>query len=91
METPFINKRPLIPRTILDVDGKLSYSESLRSWNTIRLKKDLVNEFPQLSEKRANFSYKLVYSRDLKAFEAILKNFKEKDNLPILLFLYRDV
>ena len=85
-----MKKQMLIPRNILDVDGKLAYSESLRSWNIIRLKKELVKEFPQLSEKRSKFSYKLVYSRNLKAFERTLKKIKDKDSLPILLFLYKD-
>jgi len=58
----------------------------------LNLKKELFAEFPQLQEKRAKFSYKLVYHRDPKEMEKMVKEMaKEKAGvMPMLLFLYKD-
>ena len=32
-------------RSIIKTEGNLSYGESVQGWNTIRLKKELINEF----------------------------------------------
>lgn len=86
-----MEKRTLIPRSIIKVKGKLSYSESLGAWNTIRFKKELVKEFPQLAEKRSKFSYQIKFCRDVKEFESMLKEIKKGENMPMLLWVYRDV
>jgi len=92
MQKNIKQKRPLVPRNVFEIQGKLSYSESLQAWNTLRFKKELVKEFPQLSEKRSKFSYSLVYYRTLEEFEKAIKQLKEdKTNLPILLFLNKEV
>lgn len=84
-------KEPLIPRNVIDIRGRVHYSESSQSWNTIKLKTEFLNEFKQLKEKRSKFSYELIFSRDK---EEVLAKFKEalKDNntVPILMFLYKD-
>jgi len=53
-----MNKRTLIPRTLIDIEGKLIYNEGFQAWNTIRLKKEIFSEFPELKEKRSKFSSK---------------------------------
>ena len=85
-------KNALIPRTKINSEGKVAYSESFQAWNTIHLKKELFNEFPQLKEKRAKFCYELIYHRDMHELErAIKKLIKTKDGvLPLLLFLYKE-
>ena len=87
-----MNKNPLTPRTKINSEGKIAYSESFQAWNIIRLKKELFNEFPQLKEKRSKFSYELIYHRSEKELEkAIKKLFKgNSDIVPMLLFLYKD-
>jgi hypothetical protein len=87
-----IMKNALTPRTKIDSEGKVAYSESFQAWNTIRLKKELFGEFPQLKEKRSKFSYKLIYPKDIKSFEKLIKKIK-KDNvgrMPILMWLYKE-
>jgi len=82
----------LIPRTKIDVEGKIAYSESSQAWNILKFKKDLLSEFPQLKEKRSKFSYRLVYHRDSKDFEKATKKLvKEgKGVMPLMLWLYKE-
>ena len=53
-------QKTLIPRTKIDSEGKIYYNESFQAWNTLKLKKELFSEFPQLKEKRSKFFYKLA-------------------------------
>ena len=80
--------RPI--KETLNIKGKISYSET-QGWNTIRLKKELTKEFPQLNAKRSSFSYKIIFHRDYKDLEKAVKKLKgEGEALPMLLFLKKD-
>ena len=78
--------KTLIPRKKVASEGCVGYSEGFQAWNVIHLKKDIINEFPELKEKRSKFSYKLVYCREIK--EA-LKELKKAEVMPMFLFLYK--
>lgn len=82
--------KPLIPRTIIDSEGKIYYSESFQAWNTIKLKKELFSEFPQLKEKRSKFLYKLNYFRKVEELQLQLKNIIKENGIPLLLWFYKD-
>jgi len=70
--------------------GKLMYSESDQAWNTIRLRKEILQRFPQLKEKREAFRYKMNIYHDFEHLLDEIKNMKEKsDIVPILLMLCR--
>jgi hypothetical protein len=91
METSLKTKKTLVPRTKISSEGKVHYSESFQAWNTLKLKKELFSEFPQLKEKRAKFSYGLVYHRNPKELEKEIKKIvKGGGVMPVLLFLYKD-
>jgi len=86
-------KQALIPkRETLSVDGKMSYAEGNRAWNIIRLKQNILIEFPQLKLRREKFSYKMVmyrtYEELKKAIEEMEKN---GEQIPILFSLYKEV
>lgn len=86
-----MEKNTLTPRTKINSEGKIAYSESFQAWNTIRLKKELFEEFPQLKEKRSKFSYQLIFCRSVKELEKTIELIKRgKDIMPLLLFLYKD-
>ena len=85
-----MEKKKLVPRKVVNSEGKISYSESLQAWNTIRLKKEIIKEFPHLSEKRSKFSYQILFYRDIKEFENMLKNLKKEESMPLLLWLYKE-
>ena len=80
---------PLTPRTEgPKIIGKLMYSESDQAWNTIRLRKEVLQRFPQLHEKRENFRYKMnIYH----TYEDLLEELKEmkkgSEIVPIILML----
>lgn len=77
-------------RSIIKTEGNLSYGESVQGWNTIRLKKELINEFSVLKEKSSKFSYTLTFYRTYEELEKALKKIKrEKLPLPMLLFLHQ--
>ena len=74
----------------LEVIGKLSYSEVQRAWNTIRFKKDLLREFPQLSERRNKFGYKMTLHRNFKELKkAIFKMEKDQIAVPLVVWLIK--
>jgi len=86
------NKKLLTPRKELEIFGKISYKESLGLWSIIRLKKEIINEFPQLKEKRSRFGYKMNYYRDIAQLENVVKELKKnKDQpMPVLMWLYKE-
>lgn len=84
-------RQPLTPRTVINVKGRVHYSESNQAWNTIKLKSEFLNEFQQLKEKRSKFSYEMIFGRTEKEMvEAIKKIIKDKTLMPVLMFLYKD-
>ena len=86
------SKKTLVPRTKISSEGKIHYSESFQAWNTLKLKKELFSEFPQLKEKRSKFSYELVYHRNPKELlKAITKMVKEGlVVMPLMLRIFKD-
>ena len=85
-------KQILTPRNIIEVKGKVLYSESSGAWNLIRLKAEFLKEFYQLKEKTSKLSYALVYYRAYEDFEKAFKEIKNnKDALPVMLFLKKEM
>ncbi len=86
-----MQSKPLVPRKIINVKGKIHYSESGQAWNTIKLKTEFLNEFQQLKEKRSKFSYEMIFGRtDEEMVEAVKKVIGDKTLMPILMFLYKE-
>ncbi len=74
----------------LEINGKLSYRESLRAWNTIRFKKELMAEFPDLKDRTARVGYNLVLHRDFVSFERDIRKLKRENGvIPFLISLKR--
>ena len=76
----------------LEVEGSLSYSEAQRAWNTIRFKKLLLKEFPQLKERREKFGYKMILHRSFKELKKAI-NAMEKGELaiPLVVWLVKEI
>lgn len=78
-------------RKVLEINGKLSYEEGYRAWSTIRFKKELINEFSDLREKRAILGYKMLFYQSYLELEKAVKEMKRGDKpLPILMFLVKE-
>ena len=74
----------------LKITGDLYYGESNRAWSIIRLKHDLLREFPQLKERREKFDYKMIMHRSFEDLKKDIKEIEEKGGVvPILLFFRR--
>lgn len=86
-------KKTLTPRKFININGKLYYNESMQAWNKLKLKKEILDEFPELKEKRSIFSYDMIYHRNKEELEKELKRLaKEKiEVMPILLWLYKEM
>lgn len=84
--------KALTPRSIINILGKLSYSEGAGAWSILRLKKEIIKEFPQLKEKRSKFSYKMKYFRNFYDLENAIKQMKKDKSsvLPLLVWFYKD-
>jgi hypothetical protein len=75
----------------ISFSGRLSYSWEVRAWNTIRLKKELVNEFPQLKERRSAFGYKTIFYHDYDKLERFIRKLRrDGEALPILVWLIKE-
>jgi len=75
----------------LEIKGKIVYREHDQSWNMLKLKKELIAEFPQLKEKRSAFSYQMFFYRTYDDFEKLIKKMKrEKLPLPLLMYLVKE-
>jgi len=79
----------LVPRTkgprIL---GRIHYNESAQAWNIIRLKKAILDKFPQLKDKQGSFCYKMSMYEDYKELEEHIKEMKKKGEVvPLMMVL----
>ena len=85
-----MERKTLIPKKIINIFGKILYNENSQSWSKILFKKEFVDEFPQLKEKRSSFSYEMKYFRTKKEMLKAVKNLDEEEVMPVLVWLYRE-
>lgn len=80
---------PLKPNEeAVKVEGKLFYNDG--SWNTIRLKKEVLSVFPQLKEKESTFSYTMVIPKSVEESKKALLEIEANGRIPILLLIDKD-
>jgi hypothetical protein len=74
-----------------EIFGKLLYGEGAQAWHIIRLKREILQKFPQLKEKRSSFCYKMIMPRDFKEFKDKIKEMENNSAccVPIILGMYR--
>lgn len=77
----------LEPKQTIQINGKLSYKESLQAWNVIQLQKEIIDLFPQLREKRSAFGYTMYYNREPKEAKKIMEELEKQGVVPIMLLL----
>jgi len=76
---------------ILEVKGKLFYNEGSQAWSIIRLKRNILYEFPQLRDKRSKVSYKMIMHDSIGSLKDMIKDIeKNGGKVPVLLFFYKD-
>lgn len=82
--------KTLTPRNKIESEGKVHYSEGFQAWNTIKIKKELFSEFPELKEKRSHFSYQLTFCRSYLELLKKIKSLKQGSVMPMLMWLYKE-
>lgn len=85
-----MTKKTLSPKSLIDIEGNVAYAEGFQAWNLIRLKKEIIDEFPQLREKRSRFTYQMIFHRTYKELLKTIKKLKNNDVMPMLMFLYKE-
>lgn len=77
--------KPLITK------GVVSYSESSRARNIIRLKKEIIREFNDLKDRKKEINYKIEYHRNTSRLNRRIKEITESgEGVPFLLFIYSE-
>ena len=78
-------------RKAININGKIAYGDSSQSWSNIRLKKEIIDEFPVLREKRSNFAYNMQFYRAYNDLEKAIRKMKRKRvPLPLLFFMIKE-
>ena len=92
MQLLMIKKILLSPvRENLQINGKLVYNEHSQSWGIIRLKKEILHEYPQLKEKRGKFSYVMIIPKSFKDIKKFVKEYEDNQKaVPLLLFFSKE-
>jgi hypothetical protein len=75
----------------LRIGGSLYYSIQSASWDTIKLKKEIMGEMPSLKERSSKFNYNMIFYRNYEELEkAIRKMKRDKQPLPILIWIIKE-
>jgi len=76
-------------REKLKIQGRLMYHDASRAWNTLRIKKPILDEFSHLKRKDGDFAYLMIYHRTFKDLKDEIEKLEkqESDVIPLLFFL----
>lgn len=78
-------------REPIKTNGKVSYWEGQQAWSIIRIKQEILKEFPQLKEKSSPVGYQLRFYRDFDQLEKALRKVKKESGVPpLLVWFFKD-
>lgn len=72
----------------IKINGKVSYWDAQRAWSIIRIKQEILNEFPQLKDKSCPVGYQLRFYREFEELEKALKEIKKTSGVPPVMFWF---
>ncbi len=79
--------KPLMPINLkLEISGNLFYNDRAGGWALLRLKKRILDKFPQLKERNPVFYNMIFYEDYEELIKEINKVVEEKQAIPILLW-----
>ncbi len=70
------------------IAGKIYYSESDRAWNVIRFKKELLDEFTDLCDRKSKFFYEMLLFYRFEQIERFIQKLKKEGKAPPMLFRF---
>ncbi len=74
-------------REVVEVDGSVFYQQKPGAWNTLRLKRQIYEEYPLLKQKAKRISYRMALCRTQKQMDDIMaKVRREEIPMPLLLW-----
>ena len=75
---------------IIETSGKLSYHESAQAYNTLRLPKQILTQFPDLKNKLLNIRFKLEYFSNYSDIRKFLwESEYNNQEPPLLVYFYK--
>lgn len=78
-------------RDVLRIKGKLSYSEGDQAWTNLRLKKEILQKFPHLRDKRSSFMYVMkIYDSHKELRKELEQLEKESGAIPIMFMIGKE-
>ena len=79
-------------KKVIVTSGNMSYDNGLRSWNTIRFKRDLVAEFPELYKRSITTKYTAVVYHSYELLEKEMQDIvRKKKPIPVFLFFEQEL
>ena len=86
------NTKFLKPATIpVELEGKMIYNESQRAWGVLRLRKEIISEFPQLKERRKKIGYRILFCRDIAELDKQMEHIKKNIGIaPMLVWFVKE-
>lgn len=77
-------------RKTIQVTGRLFYSESNQAFSFIRLQKPILQEFPQLKEKRESYGYTIILPSSYSNLKSIISTMeRDKNIVPMIMFFFK--
>jgi len=70
------------------VRGRLYYSEPDRAWNSIRFKRELLEEFKALTDRQSKFFYEMMLFYQFEELEDFIKQLKKEGKAPPMMFRF---
>lgn len=78
-------------RDVLKITGKLSYSEGDQAWTNLRLKKEILQKFPNLKDKQGSFIYVMkVYDSHKELRKELDHLEKQSGAVPIIFMIGKE-
>ena len=75
----------------IEISGRVGYHEGARAYNTIRLPRKLIEQFPELKDKSLRISFKIRFYKDYGDLKRhVWEKEYSKDQTPLLLEVYID-
>ena len=72
--------------------GSMVYDSSLHAWNTVRLKREIVSEFPELKNRSFKTKYTMTVFHSYELLEREIADIvNKKKPIPVLLFFEQEL